>query len=187
MSAKKNDKADPILYPKSGRPDALRGSRTTDREGHAHKKKRQGDPILYPKSGRPDALPQLRNTLSSHFATQTHEACMQEKKNTQEHHTTQNDPSNSEEPIPDTLRMIAPEEVARATLHGVAGDLGRDEVRVLTRIAERLQAGRLTYGPLFLANDTRTFRSKEAREELEDALVYLACAWLKAETQEVTG
>jgi hypothetical protein len=36
-----------------------------------------------------------------------------------------------------------------------------------------------------LAGDTRAFRSKEAREELEDALVYLACAWLKSETQEV--
>jgi len=29
--------------------------------------------------------------------------------------------------------------------------------------------------------DPRKFRSKEAREELEDALVYLACAWLKTE------
>jgi hypothetical protein len=97
-----------------------------------------------------------------------------------------NDPQ-CEEAIPDTLRMIAPEDAARATLHGVTCDLGCDEVRVLTRIAERIRAGRLVYGPLFLANDRRTFRSKEAREELEDALVYLACAWLKAEAQEVTG
>jgi hypothetical protein len=90
-----------------------------------------------------------------------------------------------EEPVPDTLRMITPEDAARATLNGAAGNLGRDELRVLTRIAERLQAGRLVYGPLFLANDTRSFRSKEAREELEDALVYLTIAWLKAQTQEV--
>ena len=34
-------------------------------------------------------------------------------------------------------------------------------------------------------DDERAFRTKEAREELEDALVYLACAWLKAETKEV--
>jgi len=92
-----------------------------------------------------------------------------------------------EEPIPDTLRMITPEEAARATLHGLAYTLGRDEVRVLMRIAERLRAGRLVYGPLTLACDARSFRGKEAREELEDALVYLACAWLKAEAQEVTG
>ena len=83
--------------------------------------------------------------------------------------------------------MITPEEAARATLHGLAYNLGRDEVRVLMRIAERLRAGRLVYGPLTLACDARSFRGKEAREELEDALVYLACAWLKAETQEVTG
>jgi hypothetical protein len=89
------------------------------------------------------------------------------------------------ESIPDTLRSIPPEDAARATLHGVACDLGRDEVRVLTRIAERLQLGKRVYGPLCLAEDARSFRGKEAREELEDALVYLACAWLKAETQEV--
>jgi hypothetical protein len=81
--------------------------------------------------------------------------------------------------------MVTAEDAARATLHGVACNLGRDEVRVLTRIAERLRAGRLVYGQLTLACDTRSFRGKEAREELEDALVYLACAWLKAETQEV--
>ena len=92
-----------------------------------------------------------------------------------------------EESIPGTLRMITPEEAARATLHGLAYTLGRDEVRVLMRIAERLRAGRLVYGPLTLACDVRSFRGKEAREEREDALVYLACAWLKAEAQEVTG
>jgi hypothetical protein len=81
--------------------------------------------------------------------------------------------------------MLTPEDAARAVLNGVVGSLGRDEVRVLTRIAERLQVGRQVYGPFYLATDARVFRDKEAREELEDALVYLACAWLKAEPQEV--
>ena len=91
-----------------------------------------------------------------------------------------------EAPIPDTLRLITPEDAARATLNGAVENLGRDEVRVPTRIAERLALGRRAYGPLDLATDLRTFRSKEAREELEDVLVYLACAWLKAEAEEVT-
>ena len=90
-----------------------------------------------------------------------------------------------EEPIPETLRMITPEDAARATLNGAAESLGRDEVRVLTRIAEHLLLGRRAYGPLYLATDPRTFRSKEPREELEDVLVYLACAWPKAEALEV--
>ena len=60
-------------------------------------------------------------------------------------------------------------------------DLGLDEVRVVTRIARRLQHGFETYGALEVALDHRDFRRREAREELEDALVYLACAWLKAE------
>ena len=56
-----------------------------------------------------------------------------------------------EDPIPDTVRMITPEDAARATLNGVVTALGRDEVKVLTRIAERLQLGRSVHGPLFLA------------------------------------
>jgi hypothetical protein len=91
-----------------------------------------------------------------------------------------------DEPIPDTLRMITPEDAARATLYGIVRSLGRDEVRVLTRIAARLQVGSRMYGPFYLATDTRVFRDTEARQELEDALVYLACAWLKAEAPEVT-
>jgi hypothetical protein len=90
-----------------------------------------------------------------------------------------------DEPIPDTERMITYEDAARAALDGVICSLGCDEVRVLTRIAERLQVGSQLYGPFYLATDARVFRDKEAREELEDALVYLACAWLKAETREV--
>ena len=59
--------------------------------------------------------------------------------------------------------------------------LGYDEHRVLTRIADRLAQGASSYGPLHLASDPRSWKSKEAREELEDALVYFACAWLKSE------
>ena len=57
--------------------------------------------------------------------------------------------------------------------------LGDDELRVLARIAERLLHGARLYGRMELATDKRAFRTREAREELEDALVYLACAWLK--------
>jgi len=64
-------------------------------------------------------------------------------------------------------------------LAGLACQLGDDELCVLVRIAERLRLGAGIYGPLCIARDARAFRTKEAREELEDALVYLACAWLK--------
>jgi hypothetical protein len=74
---------------------------------------------------------------------------------------------------------------ARAELDGVLDALGAEEVCVLVRIAERLKTGAQTYGPLRVETDRRAFRSKEAREELEDALVYLACAWLKSELLEV--
>lgn len=70
-------------------------------------------------------------------------------------------------------------ELARLTAH-----LNDDEVRVLVRIAERLRGGARVYGPLRLARDERMFRTKEAREEIEDALVYLACAWLKEQGGE---
>ena len=94
-------------------------------------------------------------------------------------------PDDLDEPIPYTLRTLTPHDAARATLTGIACELGVDELRVLVRIGERLKAGHAQYGRLHLATDPRTFRSTEAREELEDALVYFACAWLKAETQEV--
>jgi hypothetical protein len=90
-----------------------------------------------------------------------------------------------DEPIPDTMRMITYEDAARASLRASILELGLDEVLVLDRLAERLRRGQRQYGFLHLANDRRAFRAKEAREELEDALVYLACAWLKAETREV--
>ena len=72
-------------------------------------------------------------------------------------------------------------------LAGVACQLGDDELRVLVRIAERLRHGASVYGPLRIATDARAFRAKEAREEIEDALVYLACAWLKQQTTEPGG
>ena len=99
------------------------------------------------------------------------------------HHTP--DPS-CEESIPDTLRMITPEDAARAALRDVVSDLGHHEVRVLTRIGERLRAGQRQYGLLCIPTDPRSFRTKEAREELEDVLVYLAIAWLKDAATEVT-
>jgi hypothetical protein len=71
---------------------------------------------------------------------------------------------------------------ARLELDAVADTLGVDELRVLTRLGMRLRQGAMVYGALNVAFDAREFRSEEAREELEDALVYLACAWLKTES-----
>ena len=51
---------------------------------------------------------------------------------------------------------------------------------MLVRIAQRLRLGAGVYGRLHIAADARGFRN-EAREEIEDALVYFACAWLKGE------
>jgi FAE1/Type III polyketide synthase-like protein len=83
---------------------------------------------------------------------------------------------------PDTIRD--PDIGTRCALDQAIARLGRDEHRVLTRIAERLALGATTYGPLAIASDPRSWKSREAREEVEDALVYFACAWLKSE--EVT-
>jgi hypothetical protein len=90
-----------------------------------------------------------------------------------------------EEHVPDTLRMLPTTLQAREELDAVLDALGADEVCVLVRIAERLKGGADTYGALHVAKDTRAFRTKEAREEVEDALVYFAFAWLKAHIQEV--
>ncbi len=84
-----------------------------------------------------------------------------------------------EESNPDTIRN--PDIGTLCALDQAIAKLGRDEHRVLTRIAERLLLGATTYGPLALASDPRSFKSREAREEVEDALVYFACAWLKSE------
>jgi hypothetical protein len=74
---------------------------------------------------------------------------------------------------------VSPATGARRELATLVAQLGDDEVRVLARIAERLRNGARVYGRMELATDKRAFRTREAREELEDALVYLACAWLK--------
>ena len=89
--------------------------------------------------------------------------------------------TDNEESMADTQRMHTPHDAALATLTDLTCELGADEVRVLARIAERLKGGQTAYGPLHLETDRREFRLKEAREEVEDALVYLACAWLKGE------
>jgi hypothetical protein len=104
---------------------------------------------------------------------------------TENTHTQEVHSPDCEEPIPDTLRMVTPEDAARAGLRAILLTLGVDEVLVLGRIAERLRKGQEQYGFLHLATDRRSFRSKEAREEIEDALVYLACSWLRSETREV--
>jgi hypothetical protein len=67
----------------------------------------------------------------------------------------------------------------RTDLDAVLDRLHEDELRVILSIAGRLRVGARLYGQLQLATDRRAFRKKEAREELEDFLVYLACAWLK--------
>ena len=80
---------------------------------------------------------------------------------------------------PDTVRN--PDIGSLVALDHAIAKLGRAEHRVLTRIAERLLLGAAIYGPLDIASDRRSFKGWEAREEIEDALVYFACAWLKGE------
>jgi hypothetical protein len=94
---------------------------------------------------------------------------------------------HSEELTMDEVDDAAPTERtphvgARLELEAILDTLGADEVRVLARIALRLRARSFVYGGLHVAFDERDFRHEEAREELEDVLVYLACAWLKAES-----
>jgi hypothetical protein len=72
----------------------------------------------------------------------------------------------------------------RLELDRTLDGLDADEVAVLGRIAKRLAMGRTSYGPLRIELDRRAFR-KEAREEVEDALVYFAIEWLLSETKEV--
>jgi hypothetical protein len=75
---------------------------------------------------------------------------------------------------PESWERFAP----RSELEAIIDMLGDDEVRVLTRIAGRLLHGLELYGSLDLAQDVRDFDT-EAREEVEDCLVYLACRWLR--------
>ncbi len=74
-----------------------------------------------------------------------------------------------------------PPYAARVELLEAAAELGADELHVLARIARRLAMGARQYGVLDVRSDERDFAGKEAREEVEDCLVYFACAWLKRE------
>lgn len=58
-------------------------------------------------------------------------------------------------------------------LDAIVAQLGPDEVRVLTRIAERLVMGGKQYGALDIANDRRDW-TEEARQEVLDLAVYAA-------------
>ena len=62
-------------------------------------------------------------------------------------------------------------EGARKELESLLEKLGPDEVRVLVRVARRLEFGRTRYGDMELKADKRNFK-KEATEELLDWLVY---------------
>ncbi len=77
-----------------------------------------------------------------------------------------------------SIVRIRQEDDPRDALDTIVDTLGDDEVRVLTRIAERLRRGAAIYGALDAARDRRDFRA-EAREEVEDFLVYVACEWLR--------
>jgi hypothetical protein len=74
---------------------------------------------------------------------------------------------------PTSWSTIAP----RDELVAIVEVLGDDEVRVLARIAARLLRGAQIYGRLDIERDHRDF-AREAREEVEDFLVYAACRWL---------
>ena len=66
----------------------------------------------------------------------------------------------------------------RSRLTSISERLGSDELAVLTLIAERLRAGRRSYGALQLATDVRDF-AQEALEEAADMAVYAAAGLLK--------
>jgi hypothetical protein len=59
------------------------------------------------------------------------------------------------------------------TIAGRLSELGVDELRVLDRIAARLQVGQKQYGELRLDTDTRDW-TEEALQEALDLSVYLA-------------
>jgi hypothetical protein len=66
----------------------------------------------------------------------------------------------------------------RKRLVQTAAELGRDELRLLVLVAERLAAGRRRYGSLDIEGDARDFRN-EALEEAADGLAYVACALIR--------
>lgn len=70
--------------------------------------------------------------------------------------------------------MTLPERRALVdTLAGRLAELGVDELRVLDRIAQRLQLGQRQYGELHIATDGRDW-VEEATQEALDLAVYLA-------------
>lgn len=60
----------------------------------------------------------------------------------------------------------------RDELQNLAHGLGEDEIRILVRVARRLEFGRKRYGLMDLKSDKRDF-TKEAVEEILDWLVYV--------------
>lgn len=74
-----------------------------------------------------------------------------------------------------TLPAARERAALRARIDDAVDRLGEDEIYVLAVIAERLAAGRRSYGELRLATDGRDWR-QEMTEEVADALVYAACA-----------
>ena len=65
-------------------------------------------------------------------------------------------------------------------LHDIADNLAPDALTVLLALARRMQQGQEEYGNLRLKEDPRNWR-KEIREELLDALVYMACEEVQCE------
>ena len=69
---------------------------------------------------------------------------------------------------------VAPRD-RREALTAVAADLGADELELLCLLAGRLRTGQRRYGRLALDRDRRHW-TREALEEVADALVYAGCA-----------
>jgi hypothetical protein len=78
-------------------------------------------------------------------------------------------PTGSKKASEATWRNVA--NVKKELTNLVASGLGPDELRILLRVARRLQVGFERYGEMRLAQDTRDYQ-KEASEELLDWLVY---------------
>lgn len=63
----------------------------------------------------------------------------------------------------------------RESIWQALGTLGYDELRVVSRIIQRLQLGQQVYGVLSIDTDKRNW-DDEAREKVLDLAVYAACA-----------
>ncbi|MBP1684534.1 MAG: hypothetical protein H6Q33_677 [Deltaproteobacteria bacterium] len=80
---------------------------------------------------------------------------------------------NSTQPQPHAASQPSRATQARKRLRAIAERLGRDDLAVLTLIAERLRLGRRACGGLRLTTDRRDF-THEALEEAADMAVYAA-------------